>query len=178
MLPDRVKSPLSLNALREDLEVSHRAVTHWMDILDRLYYTVRIQPWASTRVRVTRKMPKAYLWDWTLVADRGGRFENLVALHLLKLCHLLQDRDGFNVNLHYLRDPNGREVDFLIVNGRKPWMAVEAKLGETTIDPSLFYFRDRLQIPLAYQVVLDGTRDFVDRGVRCLPASDFLAALV
>ena len=178
MIPDRVKSPLSLNALREDLEVSHRAVTHWMEILDRLYYSVRIQPWASTRVRATRKMPKAYLWDWTLVTDKGGRFENLMALHLLKLCHLLQDRDGFDVNLHYLRDHTGREVDFLIVNGRKPWMAVEAKVSETTIDPSLFYFRDRLRIPFAYQVVLDGTRDFVDRGVRCLPAADFLAALV
>ena len=178
MLPDRVTSPLSLNSLREDLEVSHRAVTHWIDILDRLYYAVRISPFASTRVRAMRKMPKAYLWDWTLVTDRGARFENLVALHLLKLCHLLEDRDGFDIRLHYLRDHAGREVDFLIVNGRKPWIAVEAKASETTIDPALLYFRDRLKIPFVYQVVLDGTRDFVDRGVRCLPAADFLAALV
>lgn len=178
MLPERVKSPLSLNSLREDLEVSHRAVTHWMDVLDRLYYAVRIPPFVSTRVRATRKMPKAYLWDWTLVDDRGGRFENLVAMHLLKLCHLLQDRDGHKVDLYYLRDQTGREIDFLVTDGRKPWFAVEAKVGETDIDPSIFYFRDRLQIPFTYQVVLEGTRDFVDRGVRCLPAADFLAALV
>lgn len=28
------------------------------------------------------------------------------------------------------------------------------------------------------QVVLEGTRDVVEQGVRCLPAQDFLAALV
>jgi hypothetical protein len=36
-----------LNALREDLEVSHRALTHWMEILDRLYYVVRVRPFES-----------------------------------------------------------------------------------------------------------------------------------
>jgi hypothetical protein len=34
-------------------------------------------------------MPKAYLWDWSEVRDPGPRFENLVAMHLLKLCHFL-----------------------------------------------------------------------------------------
>jgi hypothetical protein len=29
-----------------------------------------------------------------------------------------------------------------------------------------------------YQITLEGTRDFVEDGVRCLPASDFLGALV
>ena len=56
---------------------------------------------------------------------------------MLKLCHLLEDRDGFRVGLYYLRDHTGREVDFLITNGLKPWMAVEAKVGETAIDPAL-----------------------------------------
>lgn len=61
LLPERVSSPLSLNALREDLKVSHRALTSWMEILERLYHSVRIPPFASTRVRALRKMPKAYL---------------------------------------------------------------------------------------------------------------------
>lgn len=111
MLPERVASPLSLNALREDLEVSHRAVTHWVDILDRTYYAVRVPPFTSKRVRSLRKMPKAHLWDWTLVADRARRLENLVALHLLKLCNLLEDRDGFRLNLYYLRDHTGGARD-------------------------------------------------------------------
>ncbi|MCP4689060.1 MAG: AAA family ATPase, partial [Desulfobacterales bacterium] len=36
MLEERAGGLLSLQSLREDLEVSHKAVTHWMDILDRL----------------------------------------------------------------------------------------------------------------------------------------------
>jgi len=123
-------------------------------------------------------MPKAYLWDWSQVAGTGPRFENLMALHLLKLCHFLQDRDGFDVDLHYLRDRTGREVDFLVTAGRKPWLAVEAKTSETDVDPSLAYFRQRLKIPWVYQVVLESTRDFVEDGIRCLPAAHFLSALI
>ena len=98
------------------------------------------------------------------------RFDNLLALHPLNLCHLLQIREGFGVELHYLRDRVGREVDFLVAGDRKPWFAVEAKLAATTIDPSLRHFRVRLHIPWAYQVTLDGQRDFLQAGNRCLPA--------
>lgn len=179
LLPERVGSPLSLNALREDLEVSHRAVSHWVEVLDRLYHLVRIRPYASPRVRSLRKMPKVYLWDWSLVEERGPRFENLVALHLLKLCHYLEDRDGHATELWYLRDRAGREVDFLVTAAaRRPWFAVEAKLSGTRIDPALLYFRERLGLKWCYQVVLEGERDFTQDGVRCLPARRFLAALV
>jgi predicted AAA+ superfamily ATPase len=178
LLPERVASPLSLNSLREDLEVSHKALTLWIGILERLYHIFRLRPFVSAKVRALQKMPKAYLWDWSLVPDRGARFENLVALHLLKLCHCLHDHDGYNVELSYLRDRQGREVDFLVSVDRRPWFAVEAKVSDTTIDPSLRYFRDRLKVPWAYQVVLEGTKDYVVDGIRCLPASRFLAALV
>ncbi|MFN8546130.1 MAG: DUF4143 domain-containing protein [Candidatus Binatia bacterium] len=178
LLPARVASPLSLNALREDLEASHRAITSWIDILERLYHVFRLRPFATRAVRSLRKMPKAYLWDASLVPERGPRFENLIALHLLKLCHFLHDHDGYQTELWFLRDRTGREVDFLVTVDRKPWFAVEAKVSETRIDPALGYFRDRLRIPFAFQVVLDGTRDFVEDGVRCVPAHKLLAALV
>lgn len=178
LLPDRVGSPLSLNALREDLEVSHRSVTHWVEVLERLYHAFRVRPFAGPRSRALTKMPKAYLWDWSLVQNPAARFENLVASHLLKLCHHLEDVDGHPVALHYLRDRDGRETDFLVTWKRRPWFAVEVKLTEASPDPSLVYFRDRLKIPFAYQVSLNGTRDFVEDGVRVLPASRFLAALV
>lgn len=178
LLPDRVGSPLSLNALREDLEVSHRALTHWMDVLEYLYYVVRIRPFESRSVRSLRRMPKAYLWDWSQVAAPGARLENLVAMHLLKLCHFLQDHDGHDVELRYLRDRTGKEVDFLVTLKGRPWLAVEVKVSETAPDPSLVYFRDRLRIPYAYQVVLEARRDFVDQGVRVVPAHTFLGGLL
>ena len=178
LLPARVGSPLSLNALREDLEVSHRALTHWMDILEHLYCVVRLRPFESRSVRSLRKMPKAYLWDWSQVAAPGPRLENLVAMHLLKLCHFLRDHDGHDIELRYLRDRTGKEVDFLVTIKGRPWLAVEVKVSETAVDPSLVYFRDRLRIPYAYQVVLDARRDFVERGIRVVPAHAFLAGLM
>lgn len=177
MLPSRVGSLLSLNALREDLEVSHRAVTHWIDVLDRLYHVFRVRPFEGRKVRSLRRMPKAYLWDWTLVPDPGARFENLVASHLLKFTHYLRDTDGHDVDLHYLRDRAGHEVDFLVTHGGRPWFAVEVKLADTNIDPAIHYFQQRLKIPFVFQVVRDGTRDFVEGTVRCLPAEQFLTAL-
>jgi hypothetical protein len=178
MLPERVGSLLSLNALREDLDVSHRAVAHWVDVLERLYHVFRVPPFVTPQVRALRRMPKAYLWDASLVAAPGPRFENLVALHLLKLCHFLEDREGRPVALSYLRDRTGREVDFLVTHKGRPWFAVEVKLAATRVDPAIVYFRDRLAIPWAYQVTLEGERDFVEDGVRVLPAATFLAALV
>lgn len=178
LLPERVGSLLSLNSLREDLEVSHRALTHWMEVLERLYHVYRLRPFGGPRGRSLTKMPKAYLWDWSLVPSRAARFENLVASHLLKFCHHLEDTEGHAVSLHYLRDRDGREVDFLVTAGRKPWFAVEVKLQDARVDPVLLHFRERLAIPWTYQVLLEGTRDFVENGVRVLPASRFLAALV
>ncbi len=96
----------------------------------------------------------------------GPRFENLVALHLLKLCHLLQDRECFDVEPHYLRDRTGREVDFLVTADRKPWFAVEAKTSGTDIDSSLVYYQEKLKIPWVYQIVLETSRDFTQNGVR------------
>jgi len=178
MLPERVGSPLSLNSLREDVEVSHRALTHWMDVLERLYHVFRVRPFATTRTRSLRKMPKAYLWDWSLVPEPGPRFENLVASHLLKFCHWLEDADGRRAELWYLRDRLGRETDFLVTVDRKPWFAVEAKLSPGPVDAALRHYGAILAIPHVYQVVREGDRDFVEGGVRVLPAARFLAALV
>lgn len=178
LVPARVGSPLSLNSLREDVEVSHTAVTRWIELLDRLYYLFLIRPFTVRSLRGLKKMPKAYLWDGSLIEDRGARFENLVALHLLKLCHFLEDRDGHRVNLHYLRDTAGREVDFLVTWNHKPWFAVEAKVGDDDIAPALGYYQSRLGIPHCYQVVLDGTTDYAKGNIRCLPASRFFAGLV
>jgi len=177
LLPEKVGSLLSLNALREDLEVSHRALTHWLQVLETLYHVFRLRPFAGPRSRLLTKMPKAYLWDWSLVPEPSARFENLVASHLLKLCHHLEDVEGHRASLSFVRDRQGREADFLVSVGKKPWFLVEAKLAETRVDPALVYFKERLGVPWAYQVTLSSTRDFVDRGVRVVPASRFLLAI-
>jgi predicted AAA+ superfamily ATPase len=177
-LPDRVGSPLSLNALREDLAVSHRAVARWVDILERLYAIFRIAPFGAPRLRAVRKAQKHYHLDWTLVAE-PARFENLVACHLLKWVHHEQDVRGRDLDLRYFRDVDGREVDFVVVEARKPLLLVECKWGDANLDPSLRYLRERIGNVEAWQVSATGTQDFVTAdGVHVAPATKLLARLV
>ena len=113
MLPERAGSRLSINSLREDLEVSHRAVSNWLNILEAFYYCFRIYPYHAKNYRSLKKEAKLYLWDWSEIQDKGPRFENCLASHLLKLVHFLEDYEGYQCRLHYLRSIEKKEVDFL-----------------------------------------------------------------
>jgi hypothetical protein len=57
-------------------------------------------------------------FDWTLVKEPGPRFENMVALHLLKWVAFQEDTLGLEFELRYFRDIDGREVDFVILEKR------------------------------------------------------------
>ena len=83
-LPELVGSPLSLNGLREDLQVSHQSVSRWLGMLENLYLIFRIYPFGAPQIRAVKKESKHYHLDWTVVPEMGLRFENLVAFHLLK----------------------------------------------------------------------------------------------
>ena len=65
-------------------------------------------------------MQKHYHYDWIQVRDRAARFENLVAMHLLKWVHLEQDVRGRDLDLRYFRDVDGREVDFVVTDREAP----------------------------------------------------------
>ena len=178
LLPGKVGSLLSINALREDLEVSHRSVSRWLDILEAFYYQFRIYPYRERKIRSIKKEPKLYLVDWSEVTDRAARFENMVASHLLKFVQYLYEYEGYRADLTFLRNVDKKEVDFLVTVDNKPWFCVEAKLADQSVSANLTYFTERLDIPFAYQVVWKAGIDRVHRGVRLISADRFLAALV
>ena len=173
-LPSRVGSPLSVKSLREDLEVAHDTAERWITILENLFVCFRIAPFGAPRIRAVKKERKLYLWDWSMVEDEGARFENLVASHLLKLCHFLEDTEGFRLELRFLRDTDGREVDFVVLRERKPWFAIECKTGERYVSAAVRYFKARTAIPRWYQVH-QGEKDVFVDGVRILPFAKFCA---
>jgi len=178
MLPERVGSLFSTNAAREDLEVGFKAVSNWVTVLESFYYHFRIRPFVHRWIRSIKKEPKLYLWDWSEVSDPGARFENLVAGHLLKLCHFLYDRDGLKAELSFLRDVDKKEVDFLVTVDRKPWLAVETKLSDENVSPDLHYFKEKLKIPFAYQLIRKPGVHRLVKGVHIISADRFLAGLV
>ncbi|MBI5614085.1 ATP-binding protein [Candidatus Gottesmanbacteria bacterium] len=178
ILPSKVGSLLSLNTLRGDLEVAHKTVKAWMDILERFYYHFRIYPYAFTTIKSLRKEPKMYLWDWSQVADEGARLENMIACHILKMVHLLYDAYGHKAELYFLRDIEGREVDFLVTVDRKPWLIIETKSSQKDISKALVYFASKLAIPFVYQLVKDSGIDYWKKNIRIMSADKFLSGLV
>jgi len=178
-LPALVGSPLSVNALREDLQTSHKTVERWLKILEKLYAIVRLPPFGSPLIRAVKKEQKHYHFDWSLVPAEAPRFENLVASHLLKWVHAKQDTEGADIELRYVRDIEGREVDFVICEGKSPRLAVECKWNDADVDPSLRYLKARFPDMEAWQVSAVGKKDFLTRdGIRVAPALKLLSTLV
>ena len=175
-LPERVGSPLSVQSLREDLQVAHETVERWLRILENLYMCFRIPPFGAPRIRAVKKETKLYLWDWSQVPGTGARFENLVASHLLKLCHHVEDTQGHRMELRFIRDTDRREVDFVVIRDNRPLFAVECKSGEKSPSPAIDYFRQRTGIVDFYQVHL-GERDYLSNGTRVLPFCTFCKEL-
>ena len=178
MLPDRVASLLSVNSLREDLEVSHRAVTNWLNILETFYYCFRVYPFIGKNYRSLKKEPKLYLIDWSEISDEAKRFENFIASHLLKLVHFLYDYEGYGMSLNFLRNVDKKEVDFFVTVDNKPWFAVEVKIRDTSVSPHLHYYREKLNIPYCYQVVKKSGVDRLINGIRIVSADRFLCGLI
>ena len=178
-LAERVGSPLSINALREDLQVAHATVARWLEMLERLYAIFRIPPFGAPRLRAVKKEQKHYHFDWTAVPEEAARFENLVACHLLKWVHLQQDAEGRDLELRYFRDVDGREVDFVITEGRRMLRMIEVKWGDAPVDRGIRYLRLRFPDAEAWQISATGTRDSVSpEGIRVCPAGVFLRDLV
>lgn len=177
-LPELVGAPLSINALREDLQVSHKTVAGWVAILERLYAVFRLPPFGAPRIRAVKKEQKHYHFDWSVVPADAARFENLVAAHLLKWVHREQDVRGRDLELRYFRDTDGRETDFVVVEGRSPRLFVEAKWGDQPIDKGLRYLKARFPACDAWQVSAVGTKDYRSpEGIRAAPALVLLGTL-
>lgn len=156
LLPKRVGSLLSLNSLREDLQVAYNTVASWIKTLERLFVIFKILPYSQNLSRSIHKEGKVYFWDWSQVNDPAARFENIVASHLFKAISLWRDLGFGNFELHFLRDRLQREIDFCVTKDHKPYFLLEAKLGESQVSPFLHYFSERLGVPAVQLVAQKG----------------------
>lgn len=162
-LPQLVGSPLSINALREDLSCAHKTVAGWLDIFERMYLIYRIPPLGSPKIRAVKKERKHYHYNWAEVEDEKARFENLVASHILKWVHFIQDWEGRDVDVAYFRDIDGREVDFVITENNQPVCAIECKLRYRGISKNLKYFKSKFPDCDAVQVHQLDIQEFVSK---------------
>lgn len=177
-LPTLVGSPLSLNALREDLQVSHGTVTKWLQILERLYHIFTIHPFGAPKIKSVKKEFKHYHYDWSLLSDEGGRFENFIGSHLMKWCHWMEDSEGEDIELRYFRDKEQREVDFVVVQNQQPILFCEVKLSDQAIASNLRYLKKKFPHVRSVQVVLAPIEPILSPdGVEKISALQFLKEL-
>ena len=176
LLRSRVGSPVSVNSLARDLQKTRNTVQHWLDLLEDLYVVFRVFPYHRNVARALLKGPKFYFYDNAMVqGDSGVRLENLVACALLKEMHRVQDVQGEDLGLHYVRDKDGREIDFLVTQDRQPWRMIEVKWKDAA--PSANFKRFLAAETLhRLQVVgeLAQSKSFPN-GLRVEPAREFLA---
>ena len=155
VLAERSGAQIVYSNLAQEAGVSVDTVRRWVQTLASLHYGFLIRPWFRNLGRALRKEPKWYLRDWSLVADSGARAETFVACHLLKAVEGWTDLGLGRFDLHYLRDKEKREVDFLVARDRRPWLLVEVKRSETSLHPALAYFQKATKASHAFQAVLD-----------------------
>lgn len=160
-LRTRVGGLVVLSNIAEDLQTSPQTLARWLDIFQKMYLVFVVRPYTKNLPRAVQKPPKVYFFDNAdVIGDEGARFENLVASHLLKKIHFLEDRDGYRYELCYIRDKEGREVDFAIVKEGVLTELIEAKFADPNISPHLQYYAERLKPKVALQVVVKLKRSY------------------
>lgn len=178
LLANRVGSPISFRNLAQDLQVTAQTVQRWILLLERLFVVFLVRPYSKDLARSLLKEPKIYFYDTGRVTDLGGaRLENAVACALLKRAHFLTDTQGIKTNLHYLRDREKREVDFLTVAEGKPEYLIEVKTSDDEFAPSLRYFSERVAGAQAFQLVKELPKPSANRFGAVVNAAKWLSDL-
>lgn len=154
LLRARTGGMVVLSNLAQEVQISAVTAKAWLQALERMYLVFSVYPYTKASTRAIQKPPKVYFFDNADVPDeKGARFENLVAAHLLKRLHYLEDRDGYRCELTFIRDKEGREVDFAILIDGKLQEIIEVKYSDDSISPSLRYYKERLKPPHVTQIV-------------------------
>jgi len=176
LLRTRVGGMVILSNLAGDIQISPKTVKNWLEILERMYLVFTVRPYTKSLPRAIQKPPKVYFFDnGDVLGDEGARFENLVASSLLKRLHFLEDRDGFRCELRYIRDKEGREVDFAIIKEGILEELVEVKYSDDTLSKHLAYYAQRLHPKKVTQIVAKLKRPYDTNGIRIVDPLRYFA---
>jgi uncharacterized protein len=180
LLPSKIGSPISIPSLSQDLKVAYNTVHSWLAMFQRFFMIFSISPWTRKIARAIQKEQKLYLWDVPRIQDPAVRFENMVALELYRAVIIWNDMGYGTFSLHFIKNKEQQEVDFLVADNHKPLFLVEAKLADVHPSPALIKFQNALNIP-AIQLVdqAGGFRKLRNGNQKILiaPACQWLAML-
>jgi uncharacterized protein len=177
VLPEKIASPLSVNSLREDLQVNHRTISNWLEAFKKIYLVFSIMPWARSIAKAITKESKYYFYDWTMVPEPGARFENAVAVSLVRCVNRWNELGLGEFDVRYIRNLRKQEVDFVVINGNKPCALFEAKLSDGALSDAGNSFADVLKVPYYHVVAQGGHLEAFPNQRYIVPAWKILALL-
>ena len=183
LLRNKVGFPVSYKSLAEDIGVSPVTVRKYIQVLEALFIVFRVTPYSKNIARSLLKEPKLYFFDTGLVqGDEGAKFENLVAVSLLKHVYGLVDYKALNYDIHYLRTKDGLEVDFALVRDDKIEKIIEVKSSDREISKTLLYFSTKYGYE-GIQVMKMLKNEYqhapgIQAGIKVLKAENFLKSLL
>ncbi len=147
LIRESVGSPISINSFSHSLKLNHKTVSKYISILEDLFVVFQIPAFSKNISRSLSKPKKIYFYDFAFVENKGGRLENMIALHLLKHClYLKENKPSKALNLTYMRTKEQKEVDFLLEKKGVPQLMIEVKTKSSGFSKNLSFFYDRYGI--------------------------------
>ncbi|HLE12750.1 MAG: hypothetical protein A2504_09640 [Bdellovibrionales bacterium RIFOXYD12_FULL_39_22] len=182
IIPSKIGSIFSINSMREDLSVAYATLRDWVHLSAALYYGFFVKPYSKSITRALRSEPKFYLYDILQVEGEASRLENLTALHLLKSCHFWTDTAQGYFDLHFVRNKEKQEVDFLVTKDKHPWMLVECKSNDRNPNKNLILFGQALNPKHKIQLITGPNttynRNYPAHGITVMHYQEFFSHLV
>ena len=160
-LPSKVGSPLSINNIAQELQVSFESVKEWLKLFEVFYLTFRVGPWTRKISRAILKEKKLYLFNYPEIEDESYKFENMVALEFLRAIYSWNEYGYGKFTLHYIRNKEKEEVNFLIANNNVPIILIETKLSDDKPAKNLIKFQKILNIPAVQLVNKEGIFKYI-----------------
>ena len=155
----RSGSSLSVADLARGVELSQATVRDYLGYLDIVYLTSSLPPWSANLTSKLIKTPKVFLTDSGLTASLLGADPADVAapghplsgplVETFLFTELTRQLAVSNVraDMHFYRDREGREIDFVLERRDGSVIGIEAKASSTVKSDSfkhLSWLRDRL----------------------------------
>ncbi len=180
LLPSKVGSPLSINNLAQDIQTAFDSIKSWLALFESFYLIFMISPWTRKISRAISKEKKLYLFNYTEIQDKGSMFENMVALELFRAINNWNDYGLGRFTLHFIRNKEKEEVDFLIADKNNPVLLVETKFSDEAVSKSLLHFQNYLDVPAVQLVNSENTYRYFKNGknnVLIVTAHQWLSSL-
>ena len=119
----------------------YNTIRSWLSTFERFFLIFSLTPWTQKISRSIQKERKIYLWDTPRIKDPAARFENMVALELFRAVTLWNDMGWGRFSLHFIKNKERQQVDFLLADENQPFLLIETKLSEPQPSPALLKFQ-------------------------------------